>query len=64
MQREWSRLCNSGPIADPTQIFLELALFDEEIAKMLQTVHTIEGFTTLCMTGRDALDLITRARVL
>ena len=35
MRREWSRLCNSGPISDPTQIFLELAYFDEEIASML-----------------------------
>ena len=63
MRREWSRLCKSGPMSDPTQIFLELAIFDEEIATMLQTVSRIEGFTTLCMIGRDALDLITLARV-
>ena len=63
MRREWARLCNSGPMADPTQLFLELAVFNEEIASMLQTVRTIEGFATLCMTGRDALDLITLARV-
>ena len=63
MRREWSRLCKSGPMSDPTQIFLELAIFDEEIATMLQTVHTIEGYTTLCLTGRDVLDLFTLARV-
>ena len=62
-RRDWSLLVESGPIADPTQIFLELAHFNEHIAELLQTVRLIEGYTVLCLTGRDALELVTLARV-
>ena len=62
-RREWSQLVETGPIADPTQIFLELAHFNEYVAELLQTVRSIEGFTVVCLTGRDTLDMITLARV-
>ena len=62
-RREWVTLLESGPIADPTQIFLELACFNAHIAELLRTVRSIEGFTVVCLTGRDALDMITLARV-
>ncbi len=54
-RRDWSLLVESGPIADPTQIFLELAHFNEHVVELLQTVRSIEGYTVLCLTGRDAL---------
>ncbi len=62
-RRDWANLVESGPIADPTQIFLELAHFNEDIAELLQTVRSIEGYTVICLTGRDTLDMITMTRV-
>ncbi len=32
MRKDWANLVQSGPIAEPTQIFLELARYNNQIA--------------------------------
>ncbi len=52
-----------GPIEDPLQIFLELAVFNAQVRPLLETILKIDGFTVLSIEGRDALDAVTLARL-
>ena len=46
------------------QIFLELGFFRKAVIRpMLETIVKIEGYSTLCLEGRDTLDAVTLARI-
>ncbi len=63
IRKDWSHLVDNGPIGDPLQIFLELALFNAQVRPLLETITKVDGFTVLGIEGRDALDAVTMARL-
>ena len=50
-------------MGDAMQNLLELAYFRPELRPFLQTIRKVEGYSVLCIEGRDTLDAATMARV-